>query len=233
VPIAFSNGDGTFGVTVQSNVIAPWAALGGAQPLVGDYNADGRADLALTGVSGWNSVPVALSRGDGSFDTVNQFLAQFPGWAATSGVQVVTGDFNRDQRTDIALAGVAGGLVPIAFAQGNGTFAVQSLSAPFLSSATSPGTRILVGDFNGDGRTDLGAASSSFPTTVPLAFCFPFPFGGSNYFLLTNQPISNFGGLATATPPLMGDYNGDGRTDVALPVTSGGLLPVAFSLSWR
>lgn len=235
VPIAFSNGDGTFNVTTQSNSIAPWAASNGAQMLVGDYNADGRADIALTGVSGWGSVPVALSRGDGSFDTVNQALASFPGWASTPGVKIATGDFNRDGRTDIALAGVATWhSVPIAFAKGDGTFNVQNIATSFADSAALPNTRILAGDFNADGRTDLGLAGPSFASTVPLAFSFPIPFGGSNTFLLTNQPISAFGGLASTATPLLGDFNGDGRTDVALPVVaSNSTLPVAFSLSWR
>jgi hypothetical protein len=37
----------------------------------GDFNGDGKADLALTGGAGWTTIPVAFSRGDGNFNVAN------------------------------------------------------------------------------------------------------------------------------------------------------------------
>src|SRR4051794_13113019 len=68
VPVAFSGGDGSFGLTNQANSeFAGYAATPGARPLVGDFNGDGRADIALIGPSQWGFVPMALSNGDGTF----------------------------------------------------------------------------------------------------------------------------------------------------------------------
>ena len=50
VPVAFSNGDGTFLVTAESGGDFPdWASTSGVGKLVGDYDHDGLADIALTG----------------------------------------------------------------------------------------------------------------------------------------------------------------------------------------
>ena len=51
---------------------AAWAQAPGVTALAGDVNKDGRADIMLTGGSGWNTVPVAFSRGDGSFRVTNE-----------------------------------------------------------------------------------------------------------------------------------------------------------------
>jgi serralysin len=52
-----------------------------------------------------------------TFNITNADVGDFAGWAATAGVQVVTGDFNGNGRTDIALVRQQGGwsTIPIAF----------------------------------------------------------------------------------------------------------------------
>jgi hypothetical protein len=70
--VGLSNGDGTFTVinpTVSN--FASWAQDSTAQPLSGDFNGDGLTDLALVGGTGWWTVPVAFSNGDGTFRVTN------------------------------------------------------------------------------------------------------------------------------------------------------------------
>ncbi len=231
VPIAFANGDGTFRVTQASNAIATLASTPNAQPLVGDFNHDGKADIALTGAS-WGILPVAFSNGDGTFNTFTPSETTFATLAATSGAKALVGDFNGDGNTDIALIGGTGwGYVPVAFSNGDGTFNVTTQPIPgpddFTEWATYPDTRILVGDFNGDGKTDIALAGSSGWVSVPVAFSH-----GDGSFVVTNQPIVDFGDWANAGTPVVGDFNYDGKADIALkgPATWGS-LPVAFSLS--
>ena len=55
----------------------------------GDFNGDGKTDIALVRQeSGWNTVPVALS-GDTGFTIQNRPVGDFASWAATSGVRVI------------------------------------------------------------------------------------------------------------------------------------------------
>jgi hypothetical protein len=57
----------------------------GSTSVSGDFNADGKADIALTGPAHWFTVPVAFSKGDGTFSVTNVPL---PGPAAPSNPQV-------------------------------------------------------------------------------------------------------------------------------------------------
>ena len=45
--------------------------------MVGDYDNDGLADIALTGGVGWNTLPVAFSNGDGTFHVTNEYIGSF------------------------------------------------------------------------------------------------------------------------------------------------------------
>jgi hypothetical protein len=229
VPIAFSGGDGTFSVTIQTSVIAPWSCTAGAQAVLGDFSGDGKSDIALTGPASWGSVPVALSNGNGSFTVVNQALANFPGWVATAGVRILPGDYNGDHQLDIALSGNAQWQsVPVAFSNGNGTFNVTNLPVDsFPGYAATANATIYAGDLNGDGKTDLAVTGPTGWSSIPAAFS-----AGDGNFIATNQPIVSFGFWASLASTVTGDFNGDHKTDVAvIGPASWHNLPVAFSLT--
>jgi hypothetical protein len=230
MPVAFSNGDGTYNVTnLPITNFATWAATPNVQAIVGDFNGDGLADVALVGGAGWATVPVAFSNGDGTFNVTNLPIANFAVWAATPNVKVLVGDFNGDGKADIALTGGAGwATLPVAFSNGDGTFNVTNLPITnFATWATSANVKVLVGDFNGDGKADIALTGVSGWATLPVAFS-----NGNGTFNVTNQPIANFAGWAATANAhaLVGDFNGDGLADVALTGPSGwATLPVAFS----
>ena len=95
---------------------AGWAATANAKPVIGDFDGDGLADVALTGASGWATLPVAFSNGDGTFNVTNQPIVEFAGWAATTNAKPLVGDFNGDGKTDVALTGPSGwATMPVAF----------------------------------------------------------------------------------------------------------------------
>jgi hypothetical protein len=74
-----------------------------------------------------------------------------PSWAPTPGVRVVTGDFNDNGLTDIALVRQTPGWgsIPIAFARGDGTWDITNGAAPnFIPNwAPTGGVRITTGDY--------------------------------------------------------------------------------------
>ncbi|MBO84867.1 MAG: hypothetical protein CL927_05885 [Deltaproteobacteria bacterium] len=65
-------------------------------------------DLAITGVSGWGSLPIALSNADGTFSIDNGAVGDFATAASTAGVQALTGDYDGDGRGDVLLTGATG-----------------------------------------------------------------------------------------------------------------------------
>jgi CubicO group peptidase (beta-lactamase class C family) len=213
----------------------------------GDINFDSRSDIALTGGIGWGSLPVAFSNGDGSFLVTNLGINNFAIFAAQPGALPVTGDFNGDGRTDVALtAGFIPGTtspwntIPVAFSNGDGTFTVTNKTVlNFPTYATQGPVKPVAGDFNGDGLWDIALTGGYIPgtltpwSTIPVAFS-----NGDGTFHVTNMAATNFPAYAIndGAKAVAGDFNGDGRADIAL---TGGLIagtstpwstvPVAFS----
>ncbi|QUP56489.1 hypothetical protein GO998_22665 (plasmid) [Ralstonia syzygii] len=199
VNVWLSNGDGTFNV----NSFSPWS--GYAMPnglwLVGDFNGDGRADIVHV-VDGSDYVNVWLSNGDGTF-SVSSF-SPWSGYAMPNGLWLV-GDFNGDGRADIVHVVDGADYVNIWTSNGDGTFSVSSFN-PWPGYAM-PNGLWMVGDFNGDGRTDIvHAVQDTDYVNVWMS-------NGDATF--TVNSFSPWAGYAIPNGLwLVGDFNGDGRADI-------------------
>jgi hypothetical protein len=163
---------------------------------VGDFNNDGKVDVAVINSLGFNSViAVTLGNGDGTFQ------APITTPMEPNGVRLATGDFNQDNKLDLAVALSSAGAVGIMLGNGNGTFGFTDLYT------AQPGTsRLAVKDFNGDGRLDI--AASNFSTQSFSIF-----FGNANgtFGNATNYTnIPQIGGIASA------DFDQDGDNDLVI-----------------
>jgi hypothetical protein len=256
LPMAASASNGYFAAPTSGtdgNFVS-WAQVG--KPISGDFDADGRNDVALTGVSGWGTIPVAFSMGDGTYLVTNggvslndnsggvhvpQTLplfafggdANFPSYAGQAGANPVGGDFNGDGLQDIALLTVPGeSLIPIAFSRGEGTFmgtkrGVETGDTNFTTYA-GQGAKVVVGDFDGDKRSDIALTGGSGWTTVPVAFS-----KGNGSFHGTNLPVATFPGLADepGAVAIAGDFDGDGKSDIAIAGASTSCADVVIAFS--
>jgi hypothetical protein len=119
--------------------------------------------------------------------------------AGTRPGAVVSGDFNRDGRADVAVATADSVLVLLG--NGNGSF-----QPPVNVAAVSSPQAIAVADFNGDGNPDLVTANfSSNNISVLLG-------NGAGAF---SAPINSPAGV-NPTSIAVADFNGDGRADLAV-----------------
>jgi thermitase len=185
--------------------------------------------------AGWTTMPIASSRGDGTWSITNGAAPDFiTGWAQTPGVRVVTGDFNGNGLTDLALVRQTPGwnTIPVAFANGDGTWTITNGAAPdFISAwAQAPSVRVITGDFNGNGLTDLALVRQTAGwNTIPIAFA-----NGDGTWTITNGAAPDFISAWAQTPGvrvITGDFNGNGLTDIALVRQTPGwnTIPIAFA----
>jgi len=73
VPVAHSVNLGCFRNTNNRVTDFPaWAAIAGVQAVAGDFNHDGKGDIALNGANRWGTLPTAFGNGDGTFRVTNK-----------------------------------------------------------------------------------------------------------------------------------------------------------------
>ena len=115
---------------------------------VGDFNGDGKQDLATANHDSPGSVSILLGDGAGGFGPATNFSV---GNGPTS---VTVGDFNGDGNQDLAIANDITNDVSILLGDGAEGFG----PATNFGAGTTPAS-VAVGDFNGDGKQDIVVAN--------------------------------------------------------------------------
>jgi len=196
--VFLGNGDGTLQAPKTSTGV-PY----GANSVVGDFNGDGKLDLAVGGICPPCTVYVLLGNGDGTF--------QAPTAAISNGGWFAAVDVNGDGKLDLVFAG--GIVVQIYLGNGDGTFSgprsyVSNFPAAAYPAAESGG-RVVIADLNLDGKLDIACA------------------GG----ILLGNGDGTFRGIPLTTlslPPIsaaVGDFEKNGKPDVAVVASSQSGVP--------
>jgi hypothetical protein len=140
-------------------------------------------------------------------------------------VSVVAADFNHDGKPDLAIVNQSGtaqqcspgetsGSVSVLLGNGDGTFTTKwtedltCLLPPFGASGLS----VIAGDFNGDGKLDLGVLFNGL-NHIQVAI---FLGKGDGTFTYSQS----LGGDDGAGAMVVGDFNRDGKLDLAYPFNS-------------
>jgi hypothetical protein len=198
VYVALSNGSRFVGTGVKWH---DFFAVGREVPLVGDFNGDGRDDIATFTRGAAADVYVALSTGSSFVGTGVKWHDFF----AVGDEIPVVGDFNGDGRDDIATF-TRGAAADVYVALSNGRSFVGSgvkWHDFFVVGNEVPAT----GDFNGDGRDDIVTFTRGGAADVYVALSTGSSFVGSGVkwhdFFAVGSEI-----------PAVGDVNRDGRDDI-------------------
>jgi FG-GAP-like repeat len=191
----WGNGDGTF----QAAKTTTSSALALVQA-VGDLNGDQKLDLFVSTSSNQEQFATMFGNGDGTFQVPgNQFspnLVNSPTLA----------DINDDGKLDLLVQG-GPPFLQVYLGNGDGTFSVGQ-SYPY-NSVDLFSSNILVGDFTDDHKLDITSAQSILFGNVDGTF------RSSPAILL---PDGSYISAAVS-----GDFNGDGKTDMAVASRDGNL----------
>lgn len=153
----------------------------------GDFNGDGRTDISVQFYEN------LLSNGDGTFTL--QSLSTPTGYQA-----VPIGDFDGDGCADYLYQTTSAGNSQVYYS-----------CHPAVATSTLPswsGYTLVLGDFNGDGKTDVLAIKKAATGQLELST-------GTGFSLSSFSVPSNWED-STQYQLIVGDWNGDGKTDVAL-----------------
>jgi VCBS repeat protein len=202
--------------------------------LAGDFDGDGKTDLALMSGSGSSlTIYLARSNGDGHFTLGSPQV--FGGEANWGIFNPLVGDFNGDGKDDLAFTTVCNTVSLFAGSCSNGdnnaVYVATANGAGFTLSARDDlgpsgwsSYYAFAGDFNGDGKTDLLFNSTCQKINQIDSTCTA---GDANYVYtaLSNgfgtfslSALQNYGSFGWSDFPnvfdRVGDLNGDGRSDI-------------------
>lgn len=196
VSVLLGNGNGTFQGAVSTTPGGDPASVA-----IGDFNQDGKPDLAIVKAGCYFCVPqlgsvvLMIGKGDGTFKPEINYEA------VGNGPGLVSADFNLDGAPDLAF-GHAGHPFSVSLLLGNGD---GTLQAPGNYPVGSSPEGVAMGDFNGDGHPDLAAANyDDGNVSVLLA-------NADGTFQAASPFAAGLGPKAVAT----GDFDENGKLDLA------------------
>jgi hypothetical protein len=188
----------------------------------GDFNHDGRLDIATVGnpdvgvipTSVPNALTILLGKGDGTFKAL-------PDQAVGTNllpVGLVSGDFDHDGALDLAWANEFDDSVSILKGRGDGTF-----EPPVVVKVGEHPVALVIADFNNDHVLDLAALSS--PENHPGPIETP-EIPGSIWILLGQgdgsfQPLAPVPVGVNASSLAVADFNKDAAADIAVADSQG------------
>jgi hypothetical protein len=179
----------------------PFAQLPGALTLA-DMNGDGAIDL-IVGMRDVPAVNVLLGNGDGTFKAALSSSSA----AAENGTgpySIVTGDFDRDGKLDVALSDEV-----LKIQKGNGDGTLKAPSVNYRLRNTSVDLR--TADFNGDGKLELVSAGVFASGALQIMLG-----NGDATFQDAGDQIGGSNSLSIAIT----DLNGDTRADLAANINN-------------
>ncbi|MFW9887338.1 MAG: FG-GAP repeat domain-containing protein [Candidatus Thorarchaeota archaeon] len=207
----FSNGDGTWSGHEYNT---GWGKKPLRKPMIGDVNANGKADLVFPWYGGDGIgiiVRTLFSNGDGTWSE-HEYVT---GWGDKPLRKPMIGDVNANDKADLVFPWYGGDgigiIVRTLLSNGDGTWSEHEYVTGW---GDKPLARPIIADINGNGKNDL-------------VFPFYWKRGGGTIVraLLSkgdgtwseHEQVIGWGPRVFSYPTLVGDIDGDGKADLLFP----------------
>ncbi len=208
VDVQLGLGSGSFAAGNRfsaGNLVGPLA--------VGDFNNDGKLDVVVANVGSADNGSLSLLLGNGNGTLQNQTVINL-GFVVR---RIIVTDYNKDGKADIIAIGYHSGAFPLEGysvtlpGNGNGTFGAPTFYVNSGRTDYADTRDVVVGDFNGDTWPD-------FIVSNPLGHAIAVFYNNQNgTFTRRAREMSLLGNLSALAT---GDFNGDGRLDLAFTLNS-------------
>jgi YD repeat-containing protein len=215
--------------------------------LTGDFDGDGKTDIAYVFNDG-GLISMDVHRSTGSSFALERWATQEGGWINGDDWQkkstFLQGDFDGDGKTDVAYVFNDGGLISMDVHRSTGSSFISERWATrqggwINGDDWQKKSQFLQGDFNGDGKTDIayifndgGLISMDVHRSTGSSFVW-------GRWATQQGGWVNEDDWEKKSIFLPGDFNGDGKTDVAYVFNDGGLISMdvhgstGSSFSWE
>ncbi|CAF1199869.1 unnamed protein product [Adineta ricciae] len=198
IGVLFGNDDGSFGSLMTYS--DETETSDSSNLAVGDFDNDNHLDLII--VNYWGDDRIRLLRGSANGTFIAQTGTNPSICEGTSFIAV--GDFNNDGQLDLIVTDHYTGHMCVLFGNGTGYFG-ESVS--FLTDFYNSKVPIVVNDFNNDSQLDVVVANAG-GSTIKV-------FLGNDNGTLKEEMEYSTGRYARPGMLVTGDYNTDGRLDIA------------------
>ncbi|MFG2907575.1 glycoside hydrolase domain-containing protein [Kitasatospora sp. NPDC048286] len=208
------NGNGTLN-TASGYSMWPNNGFGQVSEMVAaDFNGDGKTDVA--GKLSDGNLLLWSGTGNGTLDPTTGY-SMWPDNGFKDVQSLLAGDFNGDGKADIA-GKLSDGNLLLWTGNGNGTLNTASGYSMWPNNGFGQVGEMVAADFNGDGKTDIAGKLSDGTLLLWT--------GNGNGTLdpTTGYSMWPDNGFKAVSDLVAGDFNGDGKADIAGKLSDGNLL---------
>jgi len=206
----------------------------GNQVVAGDFNDDGRDDLALISTYGSCGSNVAVYASSGSSFVYSVWGVGLPS-GCMSGVRWTSGDFNGDAKSDLAaIINDSGSNTVRVFTSSGYNFPTNYWTYAYRAGPWYAEHQWRSGDFDADGKSDLAVIWQDTGGTTSITV-----FTTSRYGVVSSVWSSRTGGWSSQNKWSSGDFDGNGMTDLAAVWNDGWMnsigarMSAGFSFTYR
>ena len=199
--------NGSFSRSDYSVGSAPWNLASA------DFNRDGRPDLVVTNESS-SFLTILYGQSDGSLGNRLDLNVGYNGFLG-----VAAAEFNGDGLADIAAANEFMNMIDVRYGLPGGGF---GNGKTFSTGSVRPND-LEMADFNGDGLMDL-ATTLGGETSTQVGVLYGLP--GGNFSAADAYEVGRY-----PVRLVSGDFNGDGRADLAVSNYSSDTISVLYNIT--